>query len=76
MPILNLTKNLNRILHASFHVKIITLQTFLAHKNEITPPKVVLHFSKSDCPYRKDDGFQWFDIKYCESLTDISQLLT
>jgi hypothetical protein len=75
MPLLNLTKNLNRILHASFYIKIISLQTFSLHKSEITIPKVIFHFSKSTCPLEKDESYQWFDMKYCENFNDISKLL-
>jgi len=74
-PIINRSRNGNRIVKSSYQLKIITLHTLISNITTINIPKVVLHFSKNDCPYSCSAEYQFFDIKYCEDLKDISNLI-
>jgi hypothetical protein len=74
-PVINTTASNTKIAQSSFSIKIVSLHTFVTHLSDIDLPKVVLHFAKAECPYAKSDDYQWFDIKYCENLKDISTLI-
>ena len=74
-PVVNLNRNATKILHASSVIRIVSLHSFISNLSSINKPKVVLHFSKAECPYARTDQFQWFDIKYCGDLSDISHLI-
>lgn len=74
-PIVNLNKNATKILHASYVIRIVSLHSFISNLSNINKPKVVMHFSKAECPYARSAQFQWFDIKYCVDLSDISHLI-
>jgi hypothetical protein len=74
-PIINTTRNNTKIQRSSFLVKIISLETFRNNINQIMTPKVVLHFSKNECPYSSSDNYQYFDIKYCDNLKNLFNLL-
>jgi hypothetical protein len=75
LPVVNSNKNQTKIKAASFAIKIISLTTFMDHQGAIPVPKVVLHFSRGNCPYGRVGSYQWFDIKYCDNLLEISTLL-
>jgi len=74
-PIINTTRNNTKIQRSSFLVKVISLETFRKNINQIQIPKVVLHFSKNECPYSSSDNYQHFDIQYCDNLKDLFNLL-
>lgn len=74
-PIVNLSRNSTKIQHASFVIKIVSLHSFKSNLSDINQPKVVMHFSKAECPYGRSGQFQWFDIKYCGNLSDLSHLI-
>ena len=74
-PIVNLNKNSTKILHASYLIRIVSLHSFISNLSHINKPKVVLHFSKAECPYARSNQFQWFDIKYCGNLSDVLHLI-
>jgi len=74
-PVINTTASNIKIARSSFAIKIISLRSFTVHQKNIDLPKVVLHFAKSECPYPKSIDYQWFDIKYCENLKDISTII-
>jgi hypothetical protein len=75
MPVINTASSNTKIVKTSYSVKMISLDTFIAHQKDIEIPKVILHFSKKDCPYSKSSTYQLFNINYCEDLKDISTII-
>jgi hypothetical protein len=74
-PIINTTKNLQKINKSSYLTRIISLDMLVANKINIESPDVVINFSKNESPYPNSDNYQLFDIKYCSNLTDINKII-
>jgi hypothetical protein len=74
-PVINRSRNENKIAQSSFLVKIISQHTFITNLNLLKKTKVVLHFSKNDCPCPPHESYQWYDINYCENFKDIATLI-
>jgi hypothetical protein len=73
-PIINCNKA-GKITKSSYLLKIISKHSLISNLSLINNPKVVLHFSKEDCPYIRSSTYQWFDIKYCKNLKEVFKLL-
>lgn len=73
-PIINTTANGQKILKASYSVKIISRDCLIANIITVEKPSVLLNFSKEDLPNSFTNG-QYFDFKYCENLKDVYKLL-
>lgn len=74
-PIINTSKNGVKILKSSFLIKLISKNTLLNNFSLIACPSVFINFSKDDVS-SMFCNVQFFDIKYCETLKDVFQILT
>lgn len=74
-PIITKSKNGTKIINSSYNIKIISKNTFDNHFSTIEAPSAFINFSKSDILNTFPSG-QFFDLKYCETLKDIHQVLT
>ncbi len=74
-PIINRNENQNKIVQSSFLIRIISQHTFINNLTLLTKPKVILHFSKNNCPCPPQENYQWYDIKYCQNFKDIAILI-
>ena len=66
-----------KISKSSYVIKIITKQTFDQFNSQIFEYNVMMYFSDSDYNYQSltDNACQLHEIKYCDSLKDISKLI-
>lgn len=74
-PILNTNKSGNKIAKSSYMVKIISKKTFEANMSKISKPTILFNFSKKNNTCLIESN-QFFDVKYCENLSDVYQLLS
>lgn len=73
-PIINTTKNGNKISKTSYLIKLISKDTLINNASTILPPSILINFSNNDMPNIFPDT-QLFDFKYLETLKDINQVL-
>lgn len=73
-PIINTTTNGNKILRASYLIKLISKNTLTNNISSITDPGIFINFSDSEVSNKFPTG-QFFDFKYCENLNDVYKIL-
>lgn len=73
-PVINTSKNGNKISKSSYLIKLITLESFIKNAFVISKPSVLLIFAKQDFHKNFSMG-QFFDFKHCEDLKDVNKLL-
>lgn len=74
-PIVNKTANGNKILKASYLIKLISKDTLTSNSSSITDPSIFINFSSAEMSNIFPTG-QFFDFKYCENLKDVFKILT
>lgn len=74
-PVITKSNNGTRITNSSYLIKLISKNTFDANFANIEAPTVFICFYKDEVSNQFPTG-QFFDYKYCETFTDIFQVLT
>jgi hypothetical protein len=74
-PVKNISPNLTKIIKSSYFFRILSRSTFENSFDKMLTPKIFLNFSNTDIVKKNQDS-QFFDLKYCENLNDIHQVLT
>ncbi len=74
-PVVTKSNNGAKIINSSYLIKLISRNTFDLNIANIEAPLAFICFSKSEITNQFSIG-QFFDYKYCETLTDVFQVLT
>jgi hypothetical protein len=73
-PIINTSGNAGNIVKSSYRLKLLSKETFESNFTNIKSPNAFLVFSKDSFPHAYSQG-QFFDIKYCDNLKEVHEVL-